>query len=123
MSEGELSPKTTFMGGIGTTAITYIVSNKHTKGFSSKKKVIFLLYILCYSHSLGKHLAGAESMKNLYCYSPMVRSHTFWIKAKTYIVRGLKEFIFFMTIGRVFLIYLVSIYLSSGIHPLFKRKL
>ena len=39
VSEGELSPKTTFMGGIGTTAITYIVSNKHTKGFSSKKKL------------------------------------------------------------------------------------
>ena len=39
VSEGELSPKTTFMGG--TTAITYmyIVSNKHTKGFSSKKKL------------------------------------------------------------------------------------
>lgn len=111
MSEGELSPKTTFMGGIGTTAITYIVSNKHTKGFSSKKKVIFLLYILCYSHSLGKHLAGAESMKNLYCYSPMVRSHTFWIKAKTYIVRGLKRVHIFYDHRQSFL-YIPSLNLS-----------
>lgn len=46
VSEGELSPKTTFMGGIGTTAITYIVSNKHTKGFSSKKSYFPTLYFM-----------------------------------------------------------------------------